>query len=78
MRIWLCMRYSHQLKGPHRLPRYFHIPFIKATTSCGGGELLEDKYFAHTVFDKVTAEVIRKYIQHHRKQEKSPTQLELF
>jgi len=30
------------------------------------------------VGDKVTAEVIRKYIEYHRKQEKSPNQLELF
>ena len=43
-----------------------------------GGEFWEDGYFARTVGDKVTAEVIRKYIEYHRKQEKSPNQLELF
>jgi putative transposase len=43
-----------------------------------GGELWEDGYFARTVGDKVTAEVIRNYIKYHREQEKSPTQLELF
>jgi len=43
-----------------------------------GGELWEDGYFVRTVGDKVTAEVIRKYIQYHREQEKSPTQLELY
>jgi putative transposase len=31
-----------------------------------GGEFWEDGYFARTVGDKVTAEVIRSYIQHHR------------
>ncbi len=31
-----------------------------------GGELWEDGYFARTVGDKVTAEVIRKYIERHR------------
>ncbi len=37
-----------------------------------GGELWEDGYFARTVGDKVTADVIRKYIQYHSEQEKSP------
>ena len=37
-----------------------------------GGEFWEDGYFARTVGDKVTADVIRKYIQYHREQEKSP------
>ncbi|MBW2106910.1 MAG: transposase, partial [Deltaproteobacteria bacterium] len=43
-----------------------------------GGEFWEDGYFARTVGDKVTTEVIRKYIMYHCEQEKSPTQLELF
>ena len=41
-----------------------------------GGELWEDGYFARTVGDKVTAEVIRQYIRRHH--EKSDPQLELF
>jgi len=43
-----------------------------------GGEFWEDGYFARTVGDKVTAEVIRKYIEYHRNEEKNPTQLKLF
>lgn len=43
-----------------------------------GGELWEDGYFARTVGDKVTAEVIKKYIRYHGDEEKSPKQLELF
>ena len=43
-----------------------------------GGEFWEDGYFARTVGDKVTAEVIRKYIHHHREQKTMPVQLELF
>ena len=43
-----------------------------------GGEFWEDGYFARTVGDKVTAEVIRKYILYHREQETKPQQLELF
>ncbi len=42
-----------------------------------GGEFWEDGYFARTVGDKVTAEVIRKYIQHHRDDKTNP-QLDLF
>ena len=41
-----------------------------------GGELWEDGYFARTVGDKVTAEVIRQYIRRH-KEEPDP-QLKLF
>lgn len=41
-----------------------------------GGEFWEDGYFARTVGDKVTAEVIRKYIQRHK--EAQDTQRELF
>ena len=43
-----------------------------------GGEFWEDGYFVRTVGDKVTAEVIRKYIQHHNDHETTPIQLELF
>lgn len=42
-----------------------------------GGEFWEDGYFARTVGDKVTAEVIRRYIQHHQEDKTNP-QLELF
>ena len=43
-----------------------------------GRRILEDGYFVRTVGDKVTAEVIRKYIHHHREQKTQPEQLELF
>ena len=43
-----------------------------------GGECWEDGYFVRTVGDKVTAEVIRRYIKYHREQEKTPNQLDLF
>ncbi len=41
-----------------------------------GGEFWENGYFARTVGDKVTAEVIRKYIQRHK--EAQDSQLDLF
>ncbi len=43
-----------------------------------GGEFWEDGYFVRTVGDKVTADVVRKYIDYHRNHEKTITQLELF
>ena len=43
-----------------------------------GGELWEDGYFARTVGDKITAEVIRRYIQHHRTEKAGDLQLNLF
>jgi putative transposase len=41
-----------------------------------GGEFWEDGYFARTMGDKVTAELIRKYIQRHK--EAQDTQIDLF
>jgi putative transposase len=41
-----------------------------------GGEFWEDGYFARTVGDKVTAEMVRKYIKRHR--EAQDEQLDLF
>src|ERR1043166_7976185 len=43
-----------------------------------GGELWEDCYFARTGGDKVTAEVIRRYIQQHRLEKSGDAQLSLF
>ena len=42
-----------------------------------GGEFWEDGYFVRTVGDKVTSEIIKKYIKYHRHEEKTPTQLKL-
>ncbi len=43
-----------------------------------GGEFWEDGYFARTVGDKVTTEVIRRYIRFHEERDKYPEQLGLF
>jgi len=43
-----------------------------------GGEFWEDGYFARTVGDKVTSEVIKKYIRYHREEKEGPQQLDLF
>lgn len=41
------------------------------------GELWEDGYFARTVGDRMTRQVIEKYIKHHRAIEQGPAQLDL-
>jgi len=41
-------------------------------------ELWEDGYFARTVGDKVTAEVIRRYIRQHQAENGRQRQLKLF
>jgi len=43
-----------------------------------GGEFWEDGYFVRTVGDKVTKDLIKKYIEYHKHKEKLPQQLELF
>ena len=43
-----------------------------------GGEFWEDGYFARTVGDKVTADVIKQYIQYYRQEKTRPSQLDLF
>ena len=43
-----------------------------------GGEFWEDGYFVRTVGDKITANVIRKYITYHEERGRSAKQLELF
>ena len=42
------------------------------------GELWEDGYFARTVGDKVTSDIIKQYIKHHKAEKQSPAQLDIF
>ena len=41
------------------------------------GQLWEDGYFARTVGDRMTREIVEKYIKEHRKLEQGPAQLQL-
>ena len=50
--------------------------FPRVKRKLWGGELWEDGYFARTVGEKVTAEVIRQYIRRHK--EEPDSQLKLF
>ena len=43
-----------------------------------GGEFWEDGFFARTVGDRVTAEIIKRYIQNHRDDSAPDLQLKLF
>ena len=43
-----------------------------------GGEFWEEGYFVRTVGDQVTAEVVKRYIQSHRHDERDGDQLNLF
>ena len=43
-----------------------------------GGEFWEDGYFVRTVGDKVTAEIVKRYVRYHRHEEHQGSQLELF
>jgi len=42
-----------------------------------GGEIWEDGYFVRTVGDRMTRDVIQRYIKYHRDQEQGPAQLDL-
>jgi len=39
------------------------------------GQLWEDGYFARTVGDRMTREIVEKYIRHHRQDEQGPAKL---
>lgn len=58
--------------------REIRVEFPEVKKQLWGGEFWEDGYFARTVGDKVTAEVIRKYIRFHEEKKKQAEQLELF
>ena len=49
--------------------------FPKIKKKLWSGELWEDGYFARTVGDRMTREIIDKYIKHHRELEQGPAQL---
>jgi putative transposase len=65
-----------RLKG-NSARRIFQV-FPEVKKELWGGEFWEDGYFARTVGDKVTKNIIKKYIVYHRHKEKLPQQLQLF
>lgn len=51
--------------------------FPKVKDELWGGEFWEDGYFARTVGDEVTQDMVLRYIQFHEEREKRPEQLKL-
>ena len=64
------------LKGSSARAIFQRYPEVKR--ELWGGEFWEDGYFARTVGDKVTKDMIKKYIRYHTDHERTPQQLELF
>lgn len=52
--------------------------FSEVKKQLWGGEFWEDGYFARTVGDKVTGEVIKKYIKYHEEKKSRGEQMDLF
>jgi putative transposase len=57
--------------------RGMFLEFPSLKRKLWGGELWEDGYFARTVGDRMTRDVVNKYIKHHRDLEQGPAQLAL-
>lgn len=67
----------HRLKGRSAREVFSRHPEVKR--ELWGGEFWEDGYFARTVGDQVTKDLIKKYIQYHKQHEHTlPQQLQLF
>ena len=65
-----------RLKGQSARRVFQMFPEVKK--ELWGGEFWEDGYFVRTVGDKVTKDIIKKYIEYHKHREKIPQQLKLF
>ena len=57
--------------------REVHKKFPKMRREMWSGKIWSDGYFVRSVGDKVTADVIRRYIEY-QKQEENPEQLRMF
>jgi putative transposase len=58
--------------------REIRAGFPEVRKQLWGGEFWEDGYFARTVGDKVTADVIKKYIRFHEAKKRQAEQLKMF
>ena len=64
-----------RLKGASARAIFKMYPEVKR--ELWGGEFWEDGYFARTVGDQMTRDVIEKYIKHHQDLKQGPAQLDL-
>jgi putative transposase len=77
----LSTAFLHRARGhtvQERSARAIFRAFPRVKRRLWGGARWEDGYFARTVGDKVTTEVMRRYIQQHRIDKAGDTQLSLF
>jgi putative transposase len=58
--------------------REIRAGFPEVRKQLWGGEFWEEGYFARTVGDKVTADVIKKYIRFHEAKKRQAEQLKMF
>ena len=65
-----------RLKGQSARRIFQMFPEVKK--ELWGGEFWEDGYFIRTVGDKVTKDIIKKYVEYHKHRERLPQQLKLF
>lgn len=65
-----------RLKGQSARRIFQMFPEVKK--ELWGGEFWEDGYFVRTVGDKVTKDIIKKYVEYHKHRERLPQQLKLF
>ena len=70
---WGIGQVVRMLKGISSRELFREFPGLKARL--WAGQLWEDGYFARTVGERMTSEVVQKYIQHHRELEQGPAQL---
>ena len=52
--------------------------FLRVKKELWGGEFWEDGYFARTVGDKITAEVIKRYIKYHKDNKAGKDRMDFF
>ena len=65
-----------RLKGASTRAIFQRYPEVKG--AWWGVEFWEDGYFARTVGDKATKDMIKRYIKYHKDHETTPQQLDLF
>jgi REP element-mobilizing transposase RayT len=72
----ICEAYGIEIIEMEIMEEHVHL-LVSFPPSRAIGELWEDGYFARTVGDRMTRDVIARYIEHHRDLEQGPAQLDL-
>jgi REP element-mobilizing transposase RayT len=72
--VW-CPKYRKNILGHDEIRGTSGTEFPRIEKRLWSGELWQDGYFARTVGDRMTRQIIDKYIKHHRDEEQGPAQL---